>query len=87
MIFSTYNSRQVLLWSYALVVVGVIGVIRELIPQLTYSGAVDLGVLTGYGAIGLSGVATFVIGKTLRRLEEKLARLEALAPSTRGRAE
>lgn len=73
----SYSAARVLFWSYALFIVGLFGMCQELVPQILDGDSPNLGLVVGYGAIMLTGLATFVIGRALKNLEEKLARLEA----------
>jgi hypothetical protein len=78
-----YNARHVLQWAFALLAVGLVGVGRELFPQLVYGDPVNLSALIGYSAIALTGLATYVVGKAIKRVEQKLAELEASSPRSK----
>ena len=62
---------------FALLIIGLVFLIQDLVPQFLYGVPPSLALVVGDSAIGLAGLAVIVIGKALGLLEARLAKLEA----------
>lgn len=73
-----YNSRGVLIAGYIVFALGIGNTVADFVSRIEFSFPLNIGIVIGNSAIMLIGLVSLIVGRCLKRLEERLDELEQL---------